>query len=141
MQGETLVTNNALTRHPLLAATLGAAVVALPAGALYLYGSGHAAKAAGMPAAVASAPSPKAAPIVANLPDFRQLVQAYGPAVVNVSVRSNVKTRGHGRLPPGMDEDNPLFQFMQPGQGAPTSSSARTASSSPTRTSWTMRRR
>ncbi len=39
--------------------------------------------------------------------------------MVNVSVRSRVKTRGHGPLPPGMDEDHPLFQFMQPGQGAP----------------------
>ncbi len=114
------MTNPTLTRHPLLAATLGAAVVALPAGALYLYGSGHTARAAGIPAVLASAPAPSAAPIAANLPDFRQLVQAYGPAVVNVSVRSSVKTRGHGRLPPGMDEDNPLFQFMQPGQGAPT---------------------
>jgi serine protease Do len=115
------VTNQTLTRHPLLAATLGAAVVALPASALYLYGSGHAARAAGLPAAVvASVPAPGAAPIVANLPDFRQLVQAYGPSVVNVSVRSGVKTRGHGRMPPGMDEDNPLYQFMQPGQGAPT---------------------
>jgi len=114
------VTNQTLIRHPLLAATVGAAVVALPAGALYLYGSGHAARAAAMPAVVASAPAPSAAPIVANLPDFRQLVQAYGPAVVNVSVRSSVKTSNHGRLPPGMDEDNPLFQFMQPGQGVPT---------------------
>jgi serine protease Do len=113
------VTNQTLIRHPLLAATFGAAVVALPAGALYLYGSGHSARAAAMPAVVASAPAPSTAPIVANLPDFRQLVQAYGPAVVNVSVSSNVKTRGHGRLPPGMDEDNPLFQFMQPGQGVP----------------------
>ncbi len=113
------MTTRALIRHPLLAATVGAAVVALPASALYLYSSSHAAKAAGMPAVVSSAPAPTAAPIVANLPDFRPLVQAYGPAVVNVSVRTNVKTRGHGRLPPGMDEDNPLFQFMQPGNGAP----------------------
>ena len=113
------MTNHTLTRHPLLAATLGAAVVALPAGALYLYGAGHAAKAAGSPVVAAQAPAP-GAPLVANLPDFRQLVQAYGPAVVNVSVRSNVKTGGHGRLPPGMDENNPLFQFMQPGQGVPT---------------------
>ena len=113
------MTNQNLIRRPLLAATLGAAVVALPAGALYLYGSGHSASAAPMPAVVASAPAPSTAPIVANLPDFRQLVQAYGPAVVNVSVSSSVKTRGHGRMPPGMDEDNPLFQFMQPGQGVP----------------------
>ena len=109
----------AMIRHPLLAASLGAAVVALPASALYLYGSGHTAKAAGTSAVVASAPAPSAAPVVAGLPDFRPLVQAYGPAVVNVSVRSIVKTSGHGRLPPGMDEDNPLFQFMQPGNGAP----------------------
>jgi serine protease Do len=120
------VTIRALIRHPLLAAGLGAAVVALPASALYLYGSGHAAEAAGTTAAAtasslpaASASARSAAPAVAGLPDFRPLVQAYGPAVVNVSVRSVVKTRGHGRLPPGMDEDNPLFQFMQPGNGAP----------------------
>jgi len=119
------VNTRALIRHPLLAATLGAAVVALPAGALYLYGSGHAAEAAGTPAIVASlpaasAPEHSAAPVVAGLPDFSQLVQAYGPAVVNVSVRSNVKTKGHGRMPPGMDRDNPLFQFMPPGNSAPT---------------------
>jgi len=120
------VTIRTLIRHPLLAAGLGAAVVALPASALYLYGSGHAAEAAGTTAAAtasslpaASAPARSAAPAVAGLPDFRPLVQAYGPAVVNVSVRSVVKTRGHGRLPPGMDEDHPLFQFMQPGNGAP----------------------
>jgi serine protease Do len=117
------VTTRDLTRHPWLVAALGAAAVALPAGALYIYGSGHAAEAAGSPTIVASAPAPAAAPIVAGLPDFRQLVQAYGPAVVNVSVRSNVKTVGHMRLPPGMDEDNPLFHFfgmpMQPGNAVP----------------------
>jgi serine protease Do len=118
------VNTRALIRHPLLAATLGAAVVALPASALYLYGSGRAAQAAGTPAVAtslptASAPARNATPVVAGLPDFRQLVQTYGPAVVNVSVRSSVKTAGHGRLPPGMDEDNPLFQFRQPGNGVP----------------------
>jgi serine protease Do len=113
-----MTTPNLLTR-PWLAAALGAAVVALPAGALYLYGSGRTAEAAGSPAVVASAPAPSAAPVVTGLPDFRQLVQAYGPAVVNVSVRANVKTGSHRRLPPGMDEDNPLFQFMPPGNGVP----------------------
>ncbi len=114
----------ALIRHPLLAATLGAAVVALPAGALYLYGSGHAAEAAATTAVTTSQtatslPARNAAPVVAGLPDFRQLVQTYGPAVVNVSVRSTAKTAGQGRMPPGMDEDNPLFQFMPHGNGAP----------------------
>jgi len=114
------VSNQTLTRHPLLAATLGAAVVALPAGALYLYGAGHTAKAAGSPVVAAKAPASSAAPIVTNLPDFRQLVQTYGPAVVNVSVRSHVKTKVQGRMPPGMGPDNPLFQFAPPGGGAPT---------------------
>ncbi len=109
----------ALIRHPLLAAAVGAAVVALPASALYLYGSNHTAQAAGTPAIVARAPESSALPPVTGLPDFSKLVQAYGPAVVNVSVRSNVKTRGHGRLPPGLGEDNPLFQFNLPDQGAP----------------------
>ena len=109
----------AMIRHPLLAASLGAAVVALPASALYLYGSGHPAKAAGTAAVVASVPAPSAAPVATGLPDFQPLVQAYGPAVVNVSVRSVMKTGRHGRMPPGMDEDNPMFQFMQPGDGAP----------------------
>ena len=68
---------------------------------------------------MASAPARNATPVVTGLPDFRQLVQAYGPAVVNISVRSTVKTAGHGRMPPGMDEDNPLFQFMPHGNGAP----------------------
>ncbi len=63
------MTRHALTRHPLLAATLGATAVALPAGALFLYGSSRAAQAEGTPAVVASAPAPSAAPIVANLPD------------------------------------------------------------------------
>jgi serine protease Do len=114
-----------LIRHPLLAAALGAAVVALPASALYLYGSGHVAEAAGTSAVTASlpaitTPARSAAPVVTGLPDFSQLVQTYGPAVVNISVRSTVKASGHGRMPPGMNEDNPLFQFMPHGNdGAP----------------------
>jgi len=113
------VKTRAMIRHPLLAASLGAAVVALPASALYLYGSGHPAKAAETSAVVAGVPAPIAAPVATGLPDFRPLVQAYGPAVVNISVRSVVKTAGHGRLPPGMDEDNPMFQFMPHDNGAP----------------------
>jgi serine protease Do len=113
------VNARALIRHPLLAATFGAAVIALPAGALYLYGSDHAAEAASTPAVAASAPARNSTPVVTGLPDFRQLVQAYGPAVVNVSVRSVVKTGGHGRMPPGMDEDNPFFQFMPHGNETP----------------------
>jgi serine protease Do len=92
-------------------------------GALYIYSSEHAAQAATTPpAAVATAtPAPSASgsatavPVVpaAALPDFRSLVQTYGPAVVNVSVSGTVKTGGsHMALPPGMDQNNPLFQFF-----------------------------
>ena len=64
LEGVKLVKTRAMIRHPLLAASLGAAVVALPASALYLYGSGHTAKAAGTSAVVASAPAPNTAPVV-----------------------------------------------------------------------------
>ncbi len=112
------MTTATIVKRPWIAAALGAAVVALPAGALYFYGSDHAAQAAAPVPTVVSAPAPAATPVVTGLPDFRQLVQAYGPAVVNVSVRSNVQTGRHMRMPPGMDQDNPLSQFfgmpMQP---------------------------
>jgi len=117
------VTTSNLVRHPWLVAALGAAVVALPMSALYFYGTGRGAQAAPTPAASAPAPAPAVAtvPVVSGLPDFRQLVQAYGPAVVNVSVRSAPKTPRQMRLPPGF-EDNPLFQFfgqqMQPNHPA-----------------------
>jgi serine protease Do len=118
------VTTANLARHPWLVAALGAAIVALPMSALYFYGTGRGAQAAPTPAVSASAPAPAlaaAVPVVTGLPDFRQLVQAYGPAVVNVSVRSAPKNPRQMRLPPGF-EDNPLFQFfgqqMQPNHPA-----------------------
>jgi len=121
------VTTQSLVRHPWLVAAIGAAAVALPVSALYLYGSGHAAQAAQsglapVATATAAAPAASAVPVVSGLPDFRQLVQVYGPAVVNVSVRSAPKTPRQMHLPPGMDQDNPLFQFfgvpMQPNHPA-----------------------
>ena len=116
-----MTTPRLLTR-PWLAAAIGATAVALPAGALYFFDSGHAAQAAAsLPTAVSSrsATAGRAAtPPVTGLPDFRQLVESYGPAVVNVSVRSTARTERNLRLPPGLDEDSPLSQFfgmpMQP---------------------------
>ena len=46
------------------------------------------------------------------LPDFADLVEKYGPAVVNINTRS----RGSGRqsaLPPGLDENDPFFEFFR----------------------------
>ncbi len=66
---------------------------------------------------------PAPVPMVGSLPDFRTLVQRYGPAVVNVSVRADVKSVVHPRMPPGFDEDNPFFRFfgvpMMPGDAVP----------------------
>jgi serine protease Do len=117
------MTARKLTAHPLVAAALGAAAIAVPAGAIYLYSTEHSAQAAAAQAVVAATAPPAAPQIVTGLPDFRTLVRQYGAAVVNVSVRGTVKTGAHMGLPPGVDEDNPLFRFfgmpMQPGRGMP----------------------
>src|SRR6188768_3891197 len=99
-----------VVRRPLVAAVAGALAVALPGSALYMYSSNHSAEAATTTTTVAAtAPTPV---VAGGLPDFRTLVQNYGPAVVNVSVRGIVKTGSHMGLPPGMDENNPLSQFF-----------------------------
>ncbi len=101
-----------LIRKPLIAAMLGACAVAVPASALYFSGAVSRASAAHVQAQVTGAPEPAPVPMVSSLPDFRVLVERYGPAVVNVSVRGEVKAAAHSRMPPGFDEDNPLFRFF-----------------------------
>ena len=117
------MTITTLARHPLLAASLGALAVAVPVSALYFHGSGRVAAADAVPASVAATHARLPTPVVTGLPDFRELVHDYGPAVVNVSVRSVVKTGAQMSVPPGMDENNPLFHFfgapMQPANPAP----------------------
>lgn len=105
---------NAMTliRKPLIAAVLGACTVALPASALYFSGAASRAAAAHPSPQVAAETAPAPVPMVSTLPDFRALVERYGPAVVNVSVRGEVKAAAHSRMPPGFDEDNPLFRFF-----------------------------
>ena len=49
---------------------------------------------------VAVAMPRSAAPLASGLPDFRPLVERYGPAVVNVSVSANVRSFG-GPMVPG----------------------------------------
>jgi len=70
-------------------------------------GEAHAAAPA---AAVASAtPTPALA-----LPDFKSIVDRYGPAVVNVSVEGTVEQRGGVMTPFGpMDPDDPMSQFFK----------------------------
>lgn len=48
-----------------------------------------------------------------NLPDFTQLVEKEGPAVVNISTTQTI--RGRGAFPPfpGMDPDDPFYDFFR----------------------------
>ena len=63
-----------------------------------------------------------AAAPAASLPDFTDLVEKQGPAVVNIS---STQTMRHGGLPqiPNVPEDDPFYEFfkkfMPPGGGAP----------------------
>ncbi len=84
----------------------------------------NAANPAAAPAPVA-ANTPNTAPRML-VPDFSQLAEQYGPAVVNISVTHDAKpsaARGSAssqmQMPPGMDQNDPLFQFFRHFYGAP----------------------
>ncbi|WP_332744036.1 Do family serine endopeptidase [Hydrogenophaga sp.] len=66
----------------------------------------------------------QAAPIVAAgtaLPDFSQIAQRHGAAVVNISVVGKAgvedEQQAQNRLPPGIDPDDPFFEFFKRFQG------------------------
>jgi serine protease Do len=48
----------------------------------------------------------------AQLPDFTDLVEKQGPAVVNVSTTTSARARGGPRLP-NVPEDDPFFEFFR----------------------------
>ena len=75
---------------------------------------------AALPAA-AQPQAPAAAPAVV-LPDFSQLVERVGPAVVNIRTTERVRSRGAADLDPGIEEflrrfGIPLPRQMPPGNG------------------------
>jgi serine protease Do len=115
-----------IVRKPLVAALLGATVTLVPAAALLASRATNSegpADGAAVPKARAAAATKVSVPTAGPAStDFRALVQLHGPAVVNVSVRADGRTAARRTLPPGMDEDNPLFRHfgvpMNP-QGAP----------------------
>lgn len=79
--------------------------------------------AASTPGVVNTANTPNTAPRML-VPDFSQLAEQYGPAVVNISVTHDGKpSAGRGAsampMPPGMDQNDPLFQFFRHFYGAP----------------------
>jgi serine protease Do len=61
---------------------------------------------------VVAAPAPRAAAPAQLLPDFSQLVQQYGPAVVNISVDARVPAADPQPRRPH-DESDPFFQFFR----------------------------
>ncbi len=130
------MTVKTILRNPVVAAVMGATLVATPVGVLYMSGSTRPADAAEQSlvtqqpmAPVSSGPSAgvgpatKAVPTVNALPDFRALVQSYGSAVVNISVSGDMKPVANHSAPPGFGDDNPFFRFfgmpMAPGQTVP----------------------
>jgi len=107
-----------LIRKPLVAAILGASMIGVPVGAVYIAGATRA-LATPAPAAVTAQVAPAPAPSTPGavvLPDFSTMVQKYGPAVVNIQVVTKVPTGFNGRGEPGQGEDegengpgNPFF--------------------------------
>ncbi|MCC2657011.1 MAG: peptidase [Panacagrimonas sp.] len=111
-------------RKPIVAAALGA-MLAAP---MTLVLAEHP-----QSAAVTGSPSePPVAAATMALPDFAALVRQYGPAVVNITVKENVKTSARGNaMPPGFrgfppgygggdaDPFAPFFRGMPPGGGSP----------------------
>ncbi|MBL8225668.1 MAG: DegQ family serine endoprotease [Chromatiales bacterium] len=118
-----------IVSKPLVAALLGGAVALAPAATLLASRAATSADgtaAAGPTDAVARAvASVAAAPGTPASTDFRALVREYGPAVVNVSVRQDARKAARRSLPPGMDEDHPLYRYfgapMAPEGGPPAS--------------------
>jgi serine protease Do len=107
-------------RRPWLAAVAGAASVALPAGALYFYNTApNAADTASIKAPVAAVAQAPASAARYGLPDFTQLVDRYGGAVVNISVKGTMKTSAGMPSMPGSGPDDPLQQFFRGMPGNP----------------------
>ncbi len=90
------------------------------------YGVAHAAQSTAAPGVAAPAANPRASSLPLN--GFTDLVAQYGPAVVNVTVEGTTKVASGPRIEiPGMDPDDPMFQFFRgfrgqqgPQQSVPT---------------------
>ena len=78
--------------------------------------TGTAVNAAAPVAATVQAPVPAAA-----VPDFSQIAQRHGAAVVNISVIGKAgaedEQQAQNRLPPGIDPNDPFFEFFKRFQG------------------------
>jgi serine protease Do len=108
-----------LIRKPLIAAALGASMIGVPVGTLYIAGATRA-LATPAPAAVTAqvAPAPAASNSV-QLPDFSSMVQKYGPAVVNIQVVTKVATGFNRQGDQGDDEGGDNGQANPFGPNSP----------------------
>lgn len=61
--------------------------------------------------AAAQPASGSTSPVVATATDFSGIVERFGPAVVNISTMA--KTQRTSREMPGMDENDPFFEFFR----------------------------
>src|SRR3972149_5506520 len=48
-----------------------------------------------------------------ELPDFTELVEKQGPAVVNISTAQTARARPQVPQMPNLDEDDPFFEFFR----------------------------
>src|SRR5215469_5438745 len=100
------MTLSRLIRKPLIAAVLGASMIGVPVGTLYIAGMTRA-LATPATAAVTTqvSPAPAAGTPTVTLPEFSSMVQKYGPAVVNIQVVTKVPTSFNGQSDQGDDEN------------------------------------
>jgi serine protease Do len=115
----TAITAKRLTLALAAAGVIGGAVGAIAVNHNNAVASGAAVS---VPAIVAAAAAPAAAAPQAAmaLPDFTQIVSRMGPAVVNIRVMGSTKTGmagPQGRMPGGLSEDDPFFEFFRRFQG------------------------
>ena len=96
-----------MIRQTLVRSSVGVAELAALAG-----GYAYLQKDAITPGYAAQAPVVSAPAAVATPTDFSGIVDQFGPAVVNISVTARAQ-RTSAQVPPGMDPDDPLFQFFK----------------------------
>jgi len=102
------MSTRSMTPSRLVVALVAAGVIG-GAGATFV--SGSIARAAAPVAASSTSAAVTPAAVIAPT-DFTQIVQRYGPAVVNISVSGMKKVAGRG-VPPGLDPDDPFYQFFK----------------------------
>ncbi len=92
-----------------------AAAVAIGAGGTAAWHDAHAGAAPPAAATAAVATAAPAAPLAGIVPpsDFSQITRSVGPAVVNISVVGSTRTSNQARGLPGMDPDDPFYDFFR----------------------------